>query len=275
MSTDKYNAPDIIIKNRISDDDKYLKQNLNQYWEELLESDYPEIKQFAQDLIRYQLATTAGNFTKNGIFNLLPISAIQSTGYADYMRSITERFNVTDLDFDNFFLNNWTNNKIVKPVQLYKKVFSSETDKVEDQLQFPVLFSENKNHSGSRYPVMMIPNYRPDLNMDNPLVRTEVKKILKFWLDLGVDGFREDVITFISKKEGLPDDHLFPIFKGIRFYNHGPHIHEYLQEFRRSKNEMTASMPIRQKNMRRSQRFLSVRISRYCLSLLSSSRMYC
>lgn len=161
MSTDKYNAPDIIIKNRISDDDKYLKQNLNQYWEELLESDYPEIKQFAQDLIRYQLATTAGNFTKNGIFNLLPISAIQSTGYADYMRSITERFNVTDLDFDNFFLNNWTNNKIVKPAQLYKKVFSSETDKVEDQLQFPVLFSENKNYSGSKYPVMMIPNYRP------------------------------------------------------------------------------------------------------------------
>lgn len=74
---------------------------------------------------------------------------------------------------------------------------------------------------------------QPDLNMDNPLVRTEVKKILKFWLDLGVDGFREDVITFISKKEGLPDDHLFPIFKGIRFYNHGPHIHEFLQEFRR------------------------------------------
>ncbi|MFR7744849.1 MAG: alpha-amylase family glycosyl hydrolase [Acutalibacteraceae bacterium] len=29
---------------------------------------------------------------------------------------------------------------------------------------------------------------QPDLNMDNPLVRTEVKKILKFWLDLGVDG---------------------------------------------------------------------------------------
>ena len=74
---------------------------------------------------------------------------------------------------------------------------------------------------------------QPDLNMDNPLVRIEVKKILKFWLDLGVDGFREDVITFISKRSGLPDDHLFPVFKGIRFYNHGPHIHEYLQEFRR------------------------------------------
>ncbi len=74
---------------------------------------------------------------------------------------------------------------------------------------------------------------QPDLNMDNPLVREEVKKILKFWLDLGVDGFREDVITFISKKEGLPDDHLMPASKGLPLYNHGPHVHEYLHEFKR------------------------------------------
>ena len=73
---------------------------------------------------------------------------------------------------------------------------------------------------------------QPDLNMDNPLVREEVKKILRFWLDMGVDGFREDVITYISKKEGLPDDHLFPIYKGMPNYNHGPHIHEYLAEFK-------------------------------------------
>ena len=68
--------------------------------------------------------------------------------------------------------------------------------------------------------------------MDNPLVREEVKKIMRFWLDKGVDGFREDVITFISKKEGLPDDPLLPVYKGIFYYNHGPHIHEYLREFR-------------------------------------------
>jgi len=73
---------------------------------------------------------------------------------------------------------------------------------------------------------------QPDLNMDNPLVREEVKKILRFWLDLGVDGFREDVITYISKKDGLPDDHLFPIYKGMPNYNHGPRIHEYLREFK-------------------------------------------
>ncbi|MEE1037421.1 MAG: alpha-glucosidase, partial [Oscillospiraceae bacterium] len=73
---------------------------------------------------------------------------------------------------------------------------------------------------------------QPDLNMDNPLVREEVKKILKFWLDMGVDGFREDVITYISKQEGLPNDYLFPIYKGMPKYNHGPHIHEYLREFK-------------------------------------------
>ena len=73
---------------------------------------------------------------------------------------------------------------------------------------------------------------QPDLNMDNPLVREEVKKIMRFWLDLGVDGFREDVITYISKPKGLPNDYFFPIFKGMPLYNHGPHIHEYLAEFK-------------------------------------------
>ena len=72
-----------------------------------------------------------------------------------------------------------------------------------------------------------------DLNMDNPLVREEVKNILRFWLDKGVDGFREDVITFISKPDGLPDDKIMPASKGIFMFNHGPHLHEYLEEFHR------------------------------------------
>ena len=72
-----------------------------------------------------------------------------------------------------------------------------------------------------------------DLNMDNPRVRTEVKKILRFWLDMGVDGFREDVITFISKPRGLPDAPFYmPAARGVFQYNNGPHLHEYLNEFR-------------------------------------------
>ena len=74
---------------------------------------------------------------------------------------------------------------------------------------------------------------QPDLNMDNPAVREEVKEIMGFWLKLGIDGFREDVITFISKKEGLPNGLPLPIGGGMRHYKNGPHIHEYLGEFRR------------------------------------------
>lgn len=75
---------------------------------------------------------------------------------------------------------------------------------------------------------------QPDLNMDNPKVREEVKSIMRFWLDMGVDGFREDVINFISKREGLPNGLPFlPAAKGMSHYKDGPHIHEYLAEFRK------------------------------------------
>lgn len=74
---------------------------------------------------------------------------------------------------------------------------------------------------------------QPDLNHDNPKVREEVKSIMRFWLDMGVDGFREDVITFISKTEGLPSAKVkLPGGTGMSFYDNGPHIHEYLLEYR-------------------------------------------
>ncbi|MBR2257360.1 MAG: alpha-glucosidase [Blautia sp.] len=82
---------------------------------------------------------------------------------------------------------------------------------------------------------------QPDLNMDNPKVREEVKSIMRFWLDMGVDGFREDVITFISKHEKLPDGIPFlPAINGLPFYNEGPNLHQYLTEFRRVAEEYGA-----------------------------------
>ena len=74
---------------------------------------------------------------------------------------------------------------------------------------------------------------QPDLNMDNPQVREEVKGVMRFWLDLGVDGFREDVITFISKHPQLPDGSPFlPVINGMPFYKDGPNLVKYLREFR-------------------------------------------
>ena len=88
------------------------------------------------------------------------------------------------------------------------------------------------NEKLDEYYLHVFAKKQPDLNHDNPRVREEVKDIMSFWLDMGVDGFREDVITFISKKEGLPNGFPIPSACGIENYMDGPHIHEYLQEYR-------------------------------------------
>jgi len=71
---------------------------------------------------------------------------------------------------------------------------------------------------------------QPDLNWDNPKVREEVQGLVRYWLDLGCDGFRCDVITYISKREGLPDGKFAIGLVGDEHFTHGPHIHEYLHE---------------------------------------------
>ncbi len=89
------------------------------------------------------------------------------------------------------------------------------------------------NENLDEYYLHIFAKGQPDLNHDNPKVREEVKDIMRFWLDMGVDGFREDVITWISKAEGLPNGLPIPVACGLEHYTHGPHIHEYLLEYKR------------------------------------------
>ena len=74
---------------------------------------------------------------------------------------------------------------------------------------------------------------QPDLNWDNPAVRQDVFDMMNWWLKKGVDGFRMDVISLISKEPGLPNKE--PGINGYATFNvsaNGPHVHEYLQEMR-------------------------------------------
>lgn len=66
-----------------------------------------------------------------------------------------------------------------------------------------------------------------DLNWEIPEVREEIYKVVKFWLDKGVNGFRFDVVNLISKPEKFENDYEGD---GRRFYTDGPKIHEYLKE---------------------------------------------
>lgn len=71
---------------------------------------------------------------------------------------------------------------------------------------------------------------QPDLNWDNPKVRDQVFEMMNWWCEKGIDGFRMDVISLISKPEGLPDG--VPGENGYADSGcaNGPHVHEYLKE---------------------------------------------
>lgn len=74
---------------------------------------------------------------------------------------------------------------------------------------------------------------QPDLNWENPKVREEVHDILRFWLDKGIDGFRMDVITLISKDPAYPDG---PVIQNKAYGSYyagcasGPRVHEFIHE---------------------------------------------
>lgn len=75
-----------------------------------------------------------------------------------------------------------------------------------------------------------------DLNWENPKVRESVYEMMNWWLDKGIDGFRMDVINFISKTQGYPEANPFlgvlTGYKGAEYYFYGPRLHEYLHEMR-------------------------------------------
>jgi oligo-1,6-glucosidase len=116
----------------------------------------------------------------------------------------------------------WREGKDGKEPNNWESVFSGsawEYDETTDEY-FLHLFSKKQ----------------PDLNWENPKLRQEVYDMMKFWLDKGIDGFRMDVINFISKVPGLPDAELPEGKKyapGGEYFINGPRMHEFLQEMNR------------------------------------------
>ncbi|OIQ25992.1 alpha,alpha-phosphotrehalase [uncultured Vibrio sp.] len=79
----------------------------------------------------------------------------------------------------------------------------------------------------NQYYLHLFAEEQADLNWENPKVRQEVKGVIEYWAEKGVDGFRLDVINLISKQQDYAND---DIGDGRRFYTDGPRVHEYLQE---------------------------------------------
>lgn len=87
-----------------------------------------------------------------------------------------------------------------------------------------------------QYVLHLFSSKQMDLNWENPDARDEVRDMVRMWLQKGVDGFRMDVINFISKREGLPEgnEKIGTLMEnyGVEHYFYGPHLHEYLRELK-------------------------------------------
>ncbi|MBI0033974.1 glycoside hydrolase family 13 protein [Lactobacillus huangpiensis] len=87
-----------------------------------------------------------------------------------------------------------------------------------------------------QYYLHLFAKEQPDLNWENKNVRQDVYRIMKYWLELGIDGFRMDVISLISKDPTFPDGPLIQNKSYGNYYigaSNGPKVHQYLQEMYR------------------------------------------
>jgi maltose alpha-D-glucosyltransferase/alpha-amylase len=94
----------------------------------------------------------------------------------------------------------------------------SDTDQRYDQARIIFIDSEKSNWTwdevAGQYFWHRFYSSQPDLNYDNPAVQAEMIRVMKFWLDLGVDGFRADAVPYLFEREGtncenLPETHGF------------------------------------------------------------------
>lgn len=89
---------------------------------------------------------------------------------------------------------------------------------------------EFDSESGEYY-LHLFSKKQPDLNWENQKVRDSIFKMMTWWLDKGIDGFRMDVINCISKTEGLPDVEPAEGYKWAgQYFLNGPKVHDYLRE---------------------------------------------
>lgn len=88
-------------------------------------------------------------------------------------------------------------------------------------------FDQERN----QYYLHLFSKKQPDLNWDNPAVRKDIFDMMTWWCDKGIDGFRMDVISLISKTAEMPDGEIRGLYGDYSPYCvHGPRVHEYLRE---------------------------------------------
>ena len=127
----------------------------------------------------------------------------------------------------------WFQKAIKEPESKYGDYYIFK-DKPNNWISFFSGSAWNYIEERNQYALHLFSKKQMDLNWENADVRDDLAQMVKGWLQKGVDGFRMDVINYISKREGLPDGNKkigeLMSFYGIEHYFYGPRLHEYLKE---------------------------------------------
>ena len=136
----------------------------------------------------------------------------------------------------------WFKRALAEPDSKYRKYYFFRDSATETQLpnNWDSFFAGpawNYYPEQKAWALHLFSKKQMDLNWDEPELRADVMDMIRFWLEKGVDGFRMDVINYISKEPGLPDGNetigALMNFRGVEHYFYGPRMHEYFRQIRR------------------------------------------
>ncbi|MDR2833422.1 MAG: alpha-glucosidase [Streptococcaceae bacterium] len=127
----------------------------------------------------------------------------------------------------------WFQEALKNPESKYRDYYFFE-DKPNNWTSFFSGSAWNYYEEIDKHALHLFSKKQMDLNWDNEQVRKDVADMVAWWLAKGVDGFRLDVINYISKAKGLPEGNemIYELmgYRGIENYFYGPNLHQYLNE---------------------------------------------
>lgn len=138
LQDETFNLP-YITKFDLNLNDKITIEYCKEAWQELLDDPNEDVRSFAKDLVLYAFITTGGNTTKNGIYNLLPVSVFDGSfkfieGAESFSSFMRNRQNASAAENEristNAILNNWWSSEIIPSVQATKEEFDPQTNQV-------------------------------------------------------------------------------------------------------------------------------------------------
>lgn len=186
-------GPDFIAYKPNKSGDNNLENEIIRAWEELYESDYKEVRDFAKDLAIYSFYTSGDAFGKNNIFRYVPNSVREEIGYFDYIRELEKHPEnvVSHIDLQEVIRNLWWNDHVVPSIEYYKLDSSYETIEEEGRAIYrPV------DHDGSG---LLVTNKKGEQVEIPSIIYDESSKFR------GIVGYNEagDPIHYLYKKVKL------------------------------------------------------------------------